>query len=67
MLNTARPWFLAVAVIMAVSFAAGCSADKSVQKGKDVNLKQLDAKLPEKAPPPAGGPGQKKDTSPVKK
>lgn len=67
MLNTTRPWFLAVAAIITVSFTAGCSPDKSVQKGKDVNLKQLDAKLPEKAPPQPGGPGQKKDTSSVKK
>jgi len=66
-MNALRSWFLAVTVIMAVSFAIGCSADKSVQKGKDENLKQLDAKLPEKSPPQPGGPSQKKDTTPVKK
>ena len=67
MLNTLRSWFLAVAVIMAGSFAAGCSQDKSVQKGKDDTLKNLDLKLPQKSPLQPGGPGQKKDTSPVKK
>lgn len=45
---------------------AGCSANKTVQKGKDENLKISETKVVDAGKALQGGPAQKKDTTPPK-
>ena len=46
MLGAARQWFIMGLILVSVGCLAGCSQDKSVKKGTDTNLKQIDFKPP---------------------
>lgn len=46
MLNSARQWLITAFILVSAGCLAGCSQDKSVKKGTDTNLKQIDFNPP---------------------